>query len=448
MSASNVTLLPSTQGEVSVTGTPVRGSGSTRSVGSLYTVQIVANNLQGRVYIEGTLASNPTEDDWFVIVMPGVDATYVEFPYDGGLNVGGQTSVGFTFKGNFAWIRARLDRAYLGIDGLSSGALAAYGYLDEVVLNISGWTSSQSLVPGGSGSGFISGIESVRGNNLGTGERIYANSVGQSDVLLNYKTLIEGDGIRLTSDSTSITIESLGGGDGTINAFTELQDAPGTITANAIVFGGSDGNLHFTNSATSANTVLMYNGAGSFQWKNLYTEIASSAWNLAVNNAGSNVTANARTLNFSGDVSVAANGTTTNITVGDGGSRTEYVYFQYTAGSSGTLNANDAIIEASDGVTATITDAVNCVVEFTFTNRDFPPSSIALMGQAFQTNEFNYTNVHAGIATRKVAGGGTSSAPTFLGAFAGPVTLQIRMTDTSASAFAGQRAKAVVMFRF
>lgn len=117
MPTSTATLLTSTQGSASVTGTPVRGNGVVR--GSLYTVSITANNLQGRVYIEGSLVADPSENDWFKIDIPGISTEYIEFPYLNGNTVGNVTTVGFNFKGNITWIRARLDRAYLRIDNLN-----------------------------------------------------------------------------------------------------------------------------------------------------------------------------------------------------------------------------------------------------------------------------------------------------------------------------------------
>jgi hypothetical protein len=448
MSLPNITLLSSTQGEVSVTGSAKRASGSSRSVGSLYTVVITSLNLQGRVYIEGTLAASPTEYDWFAIPMPDSDTPYIEFPEILGGNTSGAQNVGFNFKGNLVWVRARLDREHMDLDGLSEQALAAYGYIDQIVMNTGSWVSEDglpaSIVDGGVG------VTSVRGNNLGTGERIYTSSVGQANVLLNFKTLVAGSNVSITSNANSITINSTtdgsgGGGDSGPVSFLDLTEAPSAF-ANGIV-AGRNGDLEFLSAPTAANQSLRWNGS-AYYWAN---PDAQSPTNLIIKDDGTVVTNTGGEINFGSGLAVQNVGGVPLVTVPVGSAATadrEYVMLQYTAGSSGNLNSVDAIISQTSGVTVTIIDPVNCVVEFTFANRQFPPSSIALMGQAQQTNDFIFSNVNPSIGTRKIRGGGSAASPTLLGSFAGPITLQIRMSDVSASAAVGQRAKAVVMFRF
>lgn len=444
MSDSNVQLLPSTQGVVNITGTPVRGAGSTRSVGSLYTVVMTANNLQGRVYIEGSIASSPTVDDWFVIVMPNIDTPYVEFPYAEGNTVGGVTTAGFTFKGNFTWIRARLDRDYLGIYELSPLQLAAFGHLDQIMLNVGGWSAATALSTDTTSGSILSGVESVKGNNLGNGKRVFANTVGQSNVLMNFRTLLGGPGINLSSNASTITIEARAGEDG-VNAFTDLIDAPTTISANAVVYGGTDNALHFTPAANSvANATLGFSN-GEFVWKDLHQEIRDVAgWDLLVQENGANVANSAKIINFTGSVNVSETSGTTTVEIGNVGSRYEWIEMQY-FNSSGILDVDTAVLNKTNGITATITDDVACTVEFDFSGRPFPPTSITILGQQTATGTFSYQNVHAakGVAID------AADTDELLAAFAGPIKMTLTMSETNSSVSGpGQRAKFVVLFGF
>lgn len=334
----NIILLPSTQGQLNVTGTQIRASGATRSVGGVYTVAVSTANLTGRVYIEASLASDPQDSDWFSVTIQGVTTPYLEF--DGGA---GAQMTGFSFRGNFTWLRARLDRTYLlGNTQPTPVALAALGYVDHITLNMGPWSSDGGTPSTGSSS---SGVVSVQGENVGTGYSLYQSSTGSANVYLNFKTLLPGAGIALEDNGESLTI-STGAGQGISNPFTE------------------------------------------------------------------------------------------------------YVVFSYTGGQNGNLSGSDCIKSSSDGVSATIVDGLNCLVAFNFTGYLFPPTSIAMMGQVVSTNDFIYSVINSSFGTRKIAGGGTATAPTLMGAFSGPVTLQLRMSDLSASAGPGQRAQAIVVFRF
>ncbi len=405
---------------------------------------MTASNFVGRIYIEGTLATNPQEEDWFAITFPDVTTAYIDYAQP-------STGVrGFNFKGSFAWIRARQDRDYLGLEGLTQNQLGAYGYIDNITLNMGTWQVDQNL---GGGTPSISIIESVRGNNQGSGESIYAGSVGQTNVLLNFRTLVAGNGVTLSTTGQTITINSTGEGDSGSGSgsstFTGLTDTPNEITNKGILIGGQFGVLQFVEPPTATNQILT-NTANGVSW----VIPANQDFSVLVKNEGTSISA-AKTINFVGDgVQVINDGTNiARVIIGADSnpglpSNTEFVTLQYTAGNSGNFNSSDVVVDTSPGVTVSIVDPVNCIVAFTFTNRLFPPSAVALMGQAYATNEFNYSNVTSAIATRKVASGGTAASPTLMGSFSGPITLQLRMNDAGASAGAGMRAKVIVMFRF
>lgn len=149
------------------------------------------------------------------------------------------------------------------------------------------------------------------------------------------------------------------------------------------------------------------------------------------------------TIDSTGRITSASNGVATG---------TEVVVFRYSSGSSGTFNIPGAIISETAGVTATITDAANCIVEYSFTGKANPPKSIMTYGQVYTTNKFSIRDVTSLPASNSlvVGGGGDANNPTILTGF-GPtntLTLQTRMGDVGASAGIGQRAYLMVIFGF
>ena len=87
----------------------------------IHTVAIYGQDLSGRVKIQGTLAQNPTEDDWFDILFSGL-------PFRDYTNFTGVE--GFTFVANLVYLRASLDRSALGLTNLQTS-----GYVEKILLN-------------------------------------------------------------------------------------------------------------------------------------------------------------------------------------------------------------------------------------------------------------------------------------------------------------------------
>jgi hypothetical protein len=145
----SVTLLDTTTGKVNAVGQQTPGAGYSSTIGSLHTVSISVSNCIGRVYIEGSLASNPTDQDWFPIQLE-TNRDYVEFPQDKnkptGANGGDTGTVAFSFGGNYIWIRARLNRDYL-IPYPTDDQFV--GQVEKVLLNFGAVASNQTLVSEG-----------------------------------------------------------------------------------------------------------------------------------------------------------------------------------------------------------------------------------------------------------------------------------------------------------
>lgn len=112
----SVILLDTTTGKVNAVGSKFPGAGYSSTIGCLHTVSISLSNFIGRLYIEGSLASDPTESDWFPIELIA-NKEYLQFPQDPhkptGAGGGDSGTVAYSFSGNYIWIRARVNRDYL-----------------------------------------------------------------------------------------------------------------------------------------------------------------------------------------------------------------------------------------------------------------------------------------------------------------------------------------------
>lgn len=139
-----------------------------------------------------------------------------------------------------------------------------------------------------------------------------------------------------------------------------------------------------------------------------------------------------------------------NVTINANVDKVEKVIFQYTAGAGGNFFGVTPV--TTSGVTATVTDAINCVVNYTFTGYSNPPSAIMIYGQNYSSNTFSVRTVSQLPSNNSVvAGGGSASSPDLLtGSFGAttPLTLQTRMSDAGANAGFGQRAYVMILFKF
>lgn len=135
---SSVTLMSSSSGEYELTGQPSKADGWFGFSDGLHTVSIHAVNLKGRVYIEGSLEKNPTENDWFPIWLEE-KTPYIQFPQiaanPSGANGGDTDVVSFTFTANLLWIRARLYRSYLPDPHATEDDIAVLGMVKKVILS-------------------------------------------------------------------------------------------------------------------------------------------------------------------------------------------------------------------------------------------------------------------------------------------------------------------------
>jgi len=112
------------QGQLDFTGDAIRGDGYFGFSDGLHTVQVSLNGFTGRIYIQGSLSSNPGPTDWFDVRLDG-NTPYVQF-------TNSSTTSAYTFQGNIVYLRAKVDRSYI----TPTPALNTVGTLDKVLLNI------------------------------------------------------------------------------------------------------------------------------------------------------------------------------------------------------------------------------------------------------------------------------------------------------------------------
>lgn len=121
MARKTITLLENTGTNLDVIGSPVPGDSYYGYTDGVHTVAIYGTNFTGRVKIQGTLATNPTDNDWFDILLSGL-------PYK---DYNSYTGVeGFTFVANLVFIRATVDRTSLGVTNPTTA-----GYIEKIYLN-------------------------------------------------------------------------------------------------------------------------------------------------------------------------------------------------------------------------------------------------------------------------------------------------------------------------
>lgn len=87
-----------------------------------HTIAITLNNFVGRIFVQGSLANNPTEDDWFDIKFCDSGLDYIEFedtrvfnPMQNSMveEPGSTGTFAETVIGNFTYLRICISRDYI-----------------------------------------------------------------------------------------------------------------------------------------------------------------------------------------------------------------------------------------------------------------------------------------------------------------------------------------------
>ncbi len=136
MSKTSIVMLSNTMGQLATTGDKIRADGWYGYTDGLHTVSIYLLNFTGRVWFEASIANDPTEFDWFPIIIQGQAS--LNFPKDPlkPTGVTGDTgTVGMNIIGNFTWIRVRVDRDLSNPETEPNVLAGLMGQVDRVLLN-------------------------------------------------------------------------------------------------------------------------------------------------------------------------------------------------------------------------------------------------------------------------------------------------------------------------
>lgn len=129
-------------------------------------------------------------------------------------------------------------------------------------------------------------VTSVSARNVGAGDGVFSTVSGtSSDIILDFKSLKSGNGITLSSDGESITINS-----NTVTTFLGLTDTPNTYVANTILAANSTATgIVALPAPTVANTNLRWTGS-QFIWSTAGAGggEANTGFNLGTASPGAN----------------------------------------------------------------------------------------------------------------------------------------------------------------
>jgi hypothetical protein len=103
---------------------PVRGAGYYGYMDGHHTISVTFNQFVGRILIEGTLALEPQDNDWFPIWLTGTT------PYKEYLIPSKNGSEAFAFQGNFVLLRFRKSQSYL------NSSFTRVGDITKVMLSL------------------------------------------------------------------------------------------------------------------------------------------------------------------------------------------------------------------------------------------------------------------------------------------------------------------------
>lgn len=127
-------LMSGSGSEMSKFSTEVRGDSYYGYTDGLHTFQVTYEQFVGRLRIQASLIVEPGENDWFDIVPQSTTgkafntAGFVQFNSDDPAD----KSEAYTFRGNFAWVRAYMDRSHIA-DGVTYDP--SYGQITRIILS-------------------------------------------------------------------------------------------------------------------------------------------------------------------------------------------------------------------------------------------------------------------------------------------------------------------------
>ena len=264
-------------------------------------------------------------------------------------------------------------------------------------------------------------ITTVIGNNLGIGADVYAGVTGTTNIILNFKTILAGNGIDILSDANTITLTSSG-----LGTFVGLSDGPQTIVQNALVYGATANKLGFTPAPTDAGQALIWDGSG-FTFSTMVTNAVTSitiAGNNGITVAGTPITtAGTITLGLASSGAVPGTYTTPTLTIDAQGRVTNAV--------------NGKVAVEFPGLTSIGGGNANSFSLYTGTNASGYAQIRSLVGQTgiaiSQTTDGGSLIISAAGLLTGISGGTVISASAPL---SGVVSLSLNATGVTAGTYA------------
>lgn len=121
---------------------PLRAAGYYGVTNGMHTLSFTLRNFVGRIYCQATLASNPTEDDWFNIKFCCCGKEYIQFDDQNVFNANGNLVIEYgtsgTFAesvvGNFTYLRVGVYRDYIS-ENPDVPLMTRVGKLEEILIN-------------------------------------------------------------------------------------------------------------------------------------------------------------------------------------------------------------------------------------------------------------------------------------------------------------------------
>ena len=139
----SILMMTNTRPNHNLVGEAIRADSYFGHTDGIHTVQVVVNNFTGSFGIQGTLAIEPVEVDWFDINLNANQnvssaSPLISFPINPAAPTGqdgDNATLAFTFVGNFVWLRAILDRSTI-VEPSELAAITALGQIDRVLLSL------------------------------------------------------------------------------------------------------------------------------------------------------------------------------------------------------------------------------------------------------------------------------------------------------------------------
>jgi len=130
-------LLPPLTEVISFAGDPVRGAGWYRRKYVTYTIAIRVLNFRGRITIEATDHTTPSQYDWRTVLPEA--APYIQYPQRNYIippnNFGETSNWSFSFVSDIVWLRASMDRRYLIPPFDTPLQIMPFGAIDSIMVN-------------------------------------------------------------------------------------------------------------------------------------------------------------------------------------------------------------------------------------------------------------------------------------------------------------------------